>query len=382
MAPENAMIHQVRALFFSRGRGHGHAIPDIAIQSELATIAPNISLTFVSYATGALTFRDHAVDVIDIDLPEDNVYLETLFKAKSVIEKHQPDVIIAHEEFAAIVAAHLSGKPSIFISPWLPHGGTIFAESLTYATAIIIIEDPGLFALPPLIPVPIYTGPIYRKMAFGLDDRSKIREHLGVEGDSPLILVVPGGGSGEAEAPVADLILSAFFELSAPAKRLIFVTKRDFELVSLKTQGMTGVEVISYANPLERLIVASDVILTKATHGITLEAEACGVPTIALSYGLNPVDDVLTSRVPSNIHLYAHAVTPKILADYIAGITNIPFSTRPRPAKRAIYSKSGSVAQTLKAVVLRIGSREMDAKLIADSPVHAATSDATISVAN
>src|SRR5687768_3344241 len=109
---------KTRALFFSRGRGHGHAIPDMAIVDELESLAPEIAVSFASYATGAATFKAANRSVFNMGLAENNGFLETLFKACDLILDQKPNIIISHEEFAALPAARLAGIPSIFISAW------------------------------------------------------------------------------------------------------------------------------------------------------------------------------------------------------------------------------------------------------------------------
>ena len=50
-----SLVAEISTLFFSRGRGRGHAIPDLEIVRELAQITDAITVQFVSYATGAAT---------------------------------------------------------------------------------------------------------------------------------------------------------------------------------------------------------------------------------------------------------------------------------------------------------------------------------------
>ena len=64
-----------KILFFCRGRGSGHAIPDIEVVKELATVRPEAEVRFVSYGTGATTLAEHGHEVIDIQLPELNSML-------------------------------------------------------------------------------------------------------------------------------------------------------------------------------------------------------------------------------------------------------------------------------------------------------------------
>src|SRR4051794_15876315 len=96
---------RVRVLFFSRGRGHGHAIPDMEIASSLLKQAPGLQIRFVSYATGARTFRERGEEVIDVKLSETPSFTDTILAFHTVLQNESPDAIISHEEFGALVAA-------------------------------------------------------------------------------------------------------------------------------------------------------------------------------------------------------------------------------------------------------------------------------------
>src|SRR5690242_12943702 len=110
----------ISVLFFSRGRGRGHAIPDLEIVRELKQIDSAIEVQFVSYSTGAATFRAEGYRVIDLELPEENSFAETIVIAYRKILEFHPKVVISHEEFAAIIAAKVANVPSIFLCTWLP----------------------------------------------------------------------------------------------------------------------------------------------------------------------------------------------------------------------------------------------------------------------
>src|SRR4051812_41700023 len=138
----------MKVLFFSRGRGYGHAVPDMAISRELQNRISGLKIRFVSYAAGAHILRKNAEDVIDLKLPEANSFIATLVRSSDVIARERPSCIIAHEEFAALPAAMMRGLPSAFLSAWLPANGTIGAEALLYTQAIIVLGQPGIFRVP------------------------------------------------------------------------------------------------------------------------------------------------------------------------------------------------------------------------------------------
>jgi UDP-N-acetylglucosamine:LPS N-acetylglucosamine transferase len=348
---------KTRVLFFSRGRGRGHAIPDIAIAQELSALCPQIEISFVSYSTGAATFRSANYAVHDLNLPEKNEYLATLFKAVELIGHSQPTIVVAHEEFAAVAAAHLSNTPSIFISAWLPKAGNIAAESLAYASSIIIIDDPGVFALPAGVAVqPIYVGPILRKMRYTVSDRPHIRAQMGLEEGAFVVLVVSGGAVSEQQSPIADIVLAAYLKLRKPVKRMFWLASgnSDFELLRARMAGIEGCEVLKFFDPVEQLMAVADVVITRGTRGATLDAASVGVPSLSLSPGLNPIDDVLVPRIRTNIALSAKAVDGDILCHYIEKAVHDPL---PVSERRSCEKGAEGAAKVLSSEIRRLSAR-------------------------
>lgn len=66
------MIQPISILFFSRGRGHGHAIADMLLQQQLSASGAEVAIEFASYATGLSTFRSREIEAFDLKLPENN----------------------------------------------------------------------------------------------------------------------------------------------------------------------------------------------------------------------------------------------------------------------------------------------------------------------
>ncbi|HTB79576.1 MAG TPA: hypothetical protein VK717_01685 [Opitutaceae bacterium] len=348
---------KTKALFFSRGRGHGHAIPDMAIVEEMYTLAQDIEVTFVSYATGAQTFKAANHHVYDLGLPANNRYLATLSKARELIKRLKPDIVIAHEEYAALVAAYEFEIPSIFISAWLPLANTIGAESIAYASSIIIIEEPGVFAVPKDVTTkPIYVGRILRKLSYGLVDRARLRAEMRIAEDAVVIVVVPGGAATEEDSPIADIVLSAFLKIPQEGKYLYWLAAKDFEMLQKRTAGIRGIEIMEFVYPVERMLACADAIITKGTRGITLDAASLGIPSISLSPGINPIDDTLVPRIKSNIALNSMAVDGEILFYFlekiikksaIEKISDLDLSERGLPL----------AAKTLRSEIYRLNSR-------------------------
>lgn len=297
-------------LFFSRGRGRGHAIPDVAIMQEVDKVKPGLDWAFASYATGVHTFQSLGHDVHDLELPEENPFLATILSSYRLMEKCKPRFVVAHEEFAALVSAKLMQVPSVFITDWFTSDHTILMQPLAYAESIIFIESQGLFDEPWYAKGKVqYMGPLMRKMSYTREDRSHAREELKLSNEVAVIACLPGGWATEARAPIAELMLSAFDQIQETEKKLFWVAGRDTENLIKQTKDRENVVVVEQLWPIEQLMVASDVVVTKGNRGTIMEAAYLGIPSISLSHGLNPVEDFIVPRIASNHPLRVKGLT-------------------------------------------------------------------------
>jgi hypothetical protein len=288
----NQTTNQKKVLFFCRGRGSGHAIPDIEITKELLRLRTDIEVRFVSYATGARTLAEFGFSVIDLDLPELNSLLDVIVLATKVTGWLQPDLVVAHEEFGALPAARVYDRPAIFLTDWFVEAGRITMETLRFADQILFIDKEGCFEEPPQAKGKVtYVGPVLRRFAYSLADRARARGELGLPEEAVVITVLPGSYATEARAPIADLVLRSFDLLDRTSKRLLWVAASDTEALRAKTDSRDDVLVMEREWQIDRLMVASDVAITKANRKTVIELESLGIPSVALSAGLNPIDD-------------------------------------------------------------------------------------------
>src|SRR3954462_3562579 len=96
-----------KILFFSRGRGRGHARPDVEIVRELQAMRPDVETRFVSYRPRAETILELGFAVMDLDMAEGGATAEISVAAGRLIRWLDPDLIVSHEEFAAAPAAKI-----------------------------------------------------------------------------------------------------------------------------------------------------------------------------------------------------------------------------------------------------------------------------------
>jgi UDP-N-acetylglucosamine:LPS N-acetylglucosamine transferase len=348
----------MRVLFFSRGRGRGHAVPDVALVEDLIKARHDLNLSFVSYSTGGSTIQDLGHDFIDLGLPEENAFVETLLRSTRLINSEKPDLIVSHEEFAALPAAKGLGVPAVFLSDWLPTGRGILIDCLTCADEVIFLDEAGYFDVPDVVKDKIYyVGPVLRAFNTAPSNKAVIRAEFGISGEAKVILVMPGGASisTEDKAPICDLVLDAFDLLPFPSKYLIWVVNgADFDRLNQRTKGRTDIISRRPHTDIERTMIASDVAITKASRMTCLELHALGIPSISISYGLNPIDDYRVPRIRSNRALRASALTSRLLCYHLETILT---AVEPPPHLRDCLGMSR--AMTVKRLldhVARAGS--------------------------
>jgi hypothetical protein len=315
-----------KMLFFCRGRGRGHAVPDMAIAEELSRLVPKLAPSFVSYGTGADTLAEGGYPVFDLELGDDAPFFEVLVRSARLIGREQPDVVVAHEEFAVLPAAKALDCPAAFIvdfflaapdHPWM--------QSLHYADEILFIERRGLFPEPPGAQGRVsYVGPIVRRLSRARADRARAREELKLAPGATVVSVVPGSWATEERAPLVDLVRTAFASLPARDKTLVWVAGRDRDRLSAVFASTPDVRVLEGYSPIEALMVASDLVITKANRGTTIELACLGVPSISLSYGLNIVDETIVARIPSHLALQVKAVDAPYLAEVMTAALAAP----------------------------------------------------------
>ena len=292
---------RVGVLLFSRGLGSGHAIPDMAIVDELQKLRDDVDVRFVSYATGAATLSEHGHNVIDLNLPERNPVLETMVRAAKTIGVLGPQLVVSHEEFGALPAAKIFDLPTVMITDWFVEPEKLTMLTLEYADEIIFIDDPGVFTEPPYVEGKVqYVGPVLRPFEYSRADRERARRELDLPGDAVVILVLPGHWATEAREPVYDLVMPAFHQLEAPSKHLIWIAGADQEMLAEKTKDIPGVLIKEKDWQMDRLMVASDLAITKTNRKTSMELAALGVPSLSLSHGYNRINDRCLEHIPTN----------------------------------------------------------------------------------
>lgn len=304
-------------VWFSRGRGWGHAIPDIHVAREVLLQRPEIRICFISYAAGAAAFRERDFHVIDLRLPSDPPFFEVLVRSAKIIGNLRPRLLVAHEEVAAVVAGAIYEIPCLFITDFFQDPTSPLMTALLYASEVIFTGQPGIFTEPPYLREKIhYVGPVVPEARYKRRDRVRARKELGLPADAVVVLCLPGSWT-ERAFPTAELIAGAWEKLPYASKYLVWVSGDHQQHHRGKFPNRSGVFALKPGRRIDRLLVASDVVITKGTRQTLYEAASLGAPCISISAGLNWPDDVVAVRIPGNTLVALEVVTAQDLAELI-----------------------------------------------------------------
>ncbi len=256
--------------------------------------------------------------MIDLGLPEDNLLWDTVVLSERLIRSLEPELLIAHEEFGAMIAASAVGVPAAFVTHWFLASQDVTMQALRHATDVIFLGARGDFAEPSHLAGRVrYVGPIVRNFTWGPSDRPACRRELGVEDDSIIVTVLPGSWT-EARAPLYPLVVAAMERLGSDKRRLIWVAGSDAGDLARRSSDRPWITVLDSTAEPDRLMVASDVAITKANRTTVVELHHLGVPTISITRGLNPIDDRAIAGIPTNTTLSAERLDPDGLATHLA----------------------------------------------------------------
>lgn len=325
-----------KILFFSRGRGRGHAIPDMEIVKEMTKANGDVDVRFVSYGTGARTIAQYGFPLIDVGLPDQASHTAMTVIAGQLIGSLDPDVVVSHEEFAALPAAKIFSKRTICITDWFVEPEQLSMACLRYADKILFIDEPGIFEEPPCVQGRVeYIGPVLREFQYGPEDGDRARSELNIPPDAFVVAVLPGSWT-EEKVPVFDTVMDAYDALDRPSKFLIWVAGPDHQMIEARLAGRQDVLVMEFDPVIERIMVAAQVAVTKSTRKVGTELEALGVPNVALQTGLNRIDDIRRAGTPPGSRIACSLDPAALLAAIQVAATSARLSRRSNRAAQEV----------------------------------------------
>ena len=296
-------------------------MPDLEIIAALrAKVGDSLNIQFACYSTGADVLAEAGETVIDLELPDLNPFLETMVLSAKVIGSLRPDLVVSHEEFAALPAADIFGVPAVFLTDWFVEDpDRLIMRALLFADEIVFLEREGWFEPPDYAKEKVhYVGPIVRPMEYSRDDRDRAREELGLPADAKVIGVIPGAWATEERTPLWELLLAAFDALDVPGKHLVWNAGEDAGGLARRSRERNDIGVIQSCDPIERLMAACDLGITKGNRGTTLDFSYVGIPSVSISFRANPVDDHMVPQIRTNTALYADELDAASLAGHLS----------------------------------------------------------------
>jgi len=347
-----------RVFFFARGHGRAHAIRAMEVATDIEALGSNASFTFVSYGTGAETFRAHGKEALDLGISEASSIWAILVAAGRHLGVERPDLVVSCEEFAVLPAAKMMRIPAIFMGEWFISPRSPLMQALVHADEIIFTEDPGIFEEPPYVKGKVfYSGPLLRKFKYLGRDRERARQDLRLPVDATVIAVLPGDWATEENEPIGHVLIPAFDSLRAPGKIIVWVGGRDHELVARRFGGRPDVIIKQNDQEMDRLTVASDFAVTKGNSTTVKELAALGIPSISISHGRNPVDDTYLRRIASNRFLEASLLSPAELLACMRDCLARAEAIRRASPSLPLYSGAGlaAVARRVSEHIERLG---------------------------
>jgi hypothetical protein len=327
----------------------------MAIMEGLQAISPGIAWQFVSYGTGGSTLVEFGHPVVDLGLPDENPFFETLIKSSDIIRRESPRIVLCHEEFAAVIAARAFGVPVVWLDDWFLDERDLRMQALKHVDSVIFMGEPGVFDEPSYLKGKIrYVGAVLREFRYHKQDRQRARQELGIDNGVTVVSVMPGAWATEERARIFDLLMPAFAALQRTRKLLCWIAGRDYAALCARTKEVPDVRMLEAHWPTEQLIVASDLVITKGNRGTIQEAAELGVPSISLSYGQNPIDEIIVSRIRSNLQLRVKGIN----VDYLTKCMDDTLGSwkgRDEPERGA--TAVVSVAQALADEIQKLGVR-------------------------
>ena len=337
-----------KLLFFSRGRGRGHAIPDAEIVKELHELRDDLDVRFVSYGTGARTIQQLGHPLVDLGLPDDNPLFDTVILAGKMIGWLQPQLVVAHEEFAVLPAAKIFDRKVLFLTDWFVEETDLRMGMLRFADQVLFLDEEEIYEEPSCVRGRIaYLDPIVRDLRYARKDKEHARAQLGIPAGAFVVGVFPGSPPEQRE-PIVDLVLEALHYLP-PNAVLHWVGGSDTELLSRLADSHERVHFCPQHQDIGQYYVACDAAITKATRKTLLELEYLGIPSVSLTHGYNRIDDRRARSLGNTRLIEAKSITAQELAALLtaqAASEPAPSSLKPgAAARRAAHCISAHLGQ-------------------------------------
>ena len=341
-----------KVLYFSRGRGFGHAIGDMEVIRELERRDENLDISVVSYAHGYEAFvKNGFTEIEDLHLDYENEFScpQGLERINRLIKSIRPDVIVANEMFNVLPLAREHRLPAVLITHWFFESvhskPTVLSLFMACANHIIFGDLEDFHEKPTKLKVPVsFVGPIMRKIVVNVKDRDILKEELGFQKMDRVILVSFGGGFHnvgdglEKGRVVLKKLYKAFDQLNIHNLKLILLVGRLYDYAISKFDN-PNVTILRESWDFDKLMAASDLAIVRGSYRTLCELAVIGTPAICIPFLKgNPVDEMHIrnfQRLGTLETLELEELTPESLMENIREI----LKSQDKRKKMAIASR-------------------------------------------
>ena len=295
-----------KVLYFSRGRGFGHAIGDIEVIRELKKRDENLDISIVSYAHGYEAFAKHGfTEIENLYLDYENEFFspQGLLRTQQLIKSVRPDLIVANEMFNVLPLAREHGLPAVLITHWFFEAvhskPTILSLFMACANHIIFGDLEDFHEKPPKLKAPVsFVGPIMRKIVVDIQDRNVLKKELGFQKTDKVILVSFGGAFEKVDDGlekgkiVLKKIYQAFNQLNIQNLKLILLVGQIYDYATSKFDN-PNVTILRESWDFDKLMAASNIAIVRGSYRTLCELAVIGTPAICIPFLKgNPVDEM------------------------------------------------------------------------------------------
>lgn len=285
-----------KILYLSRGRGFSHAMNDLLILEELKSINKDLSIKVASYAGGYDYFVKNGFKPFHLGLKQDEeLSIKAGLRIWSLIRKFKPDLVVTDEVFIVLNITKELRIPSILITHWffeLLSKKHPMIPAVRKANHVIFVDTPEFHTIPPDFNVYLtFVGPVIREFEYTPEDRVKARRELDIGREDKVILVTPGGRHKERNK-LLEISVEVFNELDMENIKLILLAGELCKKYKKKLADDKRIIVKGFDWKMDRLMVASDVVICKGTFSTTWELAYLGIPSISVPDIKNPIDQL------------------------------------------------------------------------------------------
>ncbi len=294
-------IESPKILYLSRGRGFSHAMNDLLILKELKKINNKISILVASYDKGYTYFLANGFRPFNLGLRQkEELTLKASLRIWSLIRQFKPDLVVSDEVFIALHITKGFKVPSILITHWFFESYNKkhpIIPAVKKANHVIFVDTPEFHVIPPDFNVYLtFVGPVIREFEYSLKDKKRAKDELGIGSKDKVILVTPGGRYKDRNK-LLELSAEVFKELDDGNLKMILLTGELYKEYSEKFKNANGIIVKDYDWKMDRLMVASDLVICKGTFSTTWELAYLGVPSISVADLDNPIDQIHVNKM-------------------------------------------------------------------------------------